>query len=309
MQGGARTDDHQPVRQVQRVDQDRRGLRGRRQHDGRVALQAPARRAQVHRERGHQRAGLSSGRGEWAEPHDGCLAVDEAHGGELALDLDERDPRGDVSFGGLRQALGGWRRSALAGRLSRSPANAVLQLGAAEGELRIAHAVTDLHVVLDDGGAQMVEVMRQLVLLRRADRSRRQRRRPLALRPGERQLGVTAAHRQGDAEVDDLGHVHGDVGPQLGAAEHRRQRGELVGRGGAAAQGVLRTSDAGQELGGDEVAATTGGQPEPVLRGREVAFGGVHVAPRRGELGGDDAGVGRGGGESGRLGGGDRRCR
>ena len=258
----------------------------------------------MHRERGHQHAGRSSGRGEGAEPHDGCPAVDQAHGGELSFDLDVGDPRGDVSVGGLRQALGGCL-SALTGRSARSSANAVLQLGAAEGGLRVAHAITDLQLELDDRGAQKVEITRQRTLLRRADRSRRQRRRSLAFRPSERQLGVAAAHCHGDAKVDDGGRVHGDVGPELGAAEHRCQRGELVDRRGATPQSILRTPRAGEELGRDEVAATAGGGTEPVPRGRKVAFGGVHVDAVGGQLGGENAGVVGSGGQPGILGGGD----
>ena len=149
----------------------------------------------------------------------------------------------------------------------------------------------------------MVEITRQLGLLRRAHRRMCQRRRALALRPGERQLGIPAAHGEGNAELDDGGDVPGHVRPKLGAAEHRRERGELVGGVCAATQGVLRTSSACQELRCHEIAATAGGEPQPIPRGSQVMLRRLHVTPCRGQLGGDHPGVGGGSGEAGRLGG------
>ena len=203
---------------------------------------------------------------------------------------------------GLGRLSDGSATLAVSGRSSGSAANRVPQLVAADA--RACGSLTPsriLRIELADGGAQMVEIARaSSASSGRAHRRCRQRRRALALRPGERQLGIPAAHGEGDAELDDGGDVHGHVRPQLGAAEHRRERGELVGGVCAATQGILRTAGAGKELGCHEVAAAAGGEPEPIPRGSQVALRRVHVTPRRGQLGGDDPGVGGGSGEAGR---------
>ena len=161
-------------------------------------------------------------------------------------------------------------------------------------------AVMELGIELGEGGAQPVEVGRQLRVVGRAHRWRIEGSRPLPFAPLEGQHGIVPPHREREPGADELGDVQGDVRPELGAAELGGQLGELGHRGGAGGERIGVAVRSGELAGTHQIGSAPGGQAE--LRPLEA----VEVGARRlpfvalgGELGSDHPGLGARRGETG----------
>ena len=249
-------------RELERSDDRRVDLGGRQQHGLGVLGDAATDRVEVHRQGGAQQPCLSLRGDTRTERDDVRHAVDHAQCGQLTVDLDERDPRRDVR--GQQIGVGGssWWWRPLAGDVTASAPHSLLQLRGLEQQRSIVDTVARLGVELGEHGAQPVEVDGELVIIWRPDRRCGERRRALALGPLERGRPVTGADDEAETEVDELGHVQRDVRPQLGSAQCRCQRAELVDGPPALGERLAGSIRRGEQADTDQAAPAPRGEAE-----------------------------------------------